>query len=405
MEAKRAVGRIVDNPAMKSRQWDIFCKVIDNFGDIGICWRLSADLASRGEKVRLWVDDASALAWMAPQGHGNVRVLEWASRLHEKDLASAAAEPCDVLIEAFGCNPPPEFLQVCANAVHAGSQKPVWLNLEYLSAEPYAARNHAMPSPVVDGPAAGWNKWFFYPGFTEATGGLLREAGLAARQDRFDATHWLDTLQIRRDGKTLISLFCYEPPALKALLSAWTTQGLHGNHVHLLVAAGRAAQAVQKIIRELPFATAKSAQNQNKNRLQPNIHESELLSISYIPLISQTSFDELLWACDLNFVRGEDSIVRAIWAGKPFVWQIYPQDDGAHHPKLDALLDTLDAPTSCRVFHHTWNAGIAEPERYGGLCGLMDLPRWAEAATTAKARLVAQSSLTDRLLGFVEKSR
>ncbi|MEO7887531.1 MAG: elongation factor P maturation arginine rhamnosyltransferase EarP, partial [Polaromonas sp.] len=46
----------------RSLQWDIFCKVIDNFGDIGVCWRLAADLASRGHKVRLWVDDASALA-------------------------------------------------------------------------------------------------------------------------------------------------------------------------------------------------------------------------------------------------------------------------------------------------------------------------------------------------------
>jgi len=58
-------------------QWDLFCRVIDNFGDIGVCWRLAADLAGRGEAVRLWTDDAGALAWMAPQGAPGVQVCAW----------------------------------------------------------------------------------------------------------------------------------------------------------------------------------------------------------------------------------------------------------------------------------------------------------------------------------------
>ena len=62
--------------------WDIFCRVIDNHGDLGVCWRLSCDLAARGQQVRLWVDDASALQWMASgalQGEvPDVRVLPWA---------------------------------------------------------------------------------------------------------------------------------------------------------------------------------------------------------------------------------------------------------------------------------------------------------------------------------------
>ena len=60
--------------AADARSWDIFCQVIDNFGDIGVCWRLAADLAARGHQVRLWVDDASALHWMAPQGAAGVEV-------------------------------------------------------------------------------------------------------------------------------------------------------------------------------------------------------------------------------------------------------------------------------------------------------------------------------------------
>src|SRR6185369_5002346 len=59
--------------------WDVFCKVIDNHGDLGVCWRLAAELAARGDGVRLWADDASALAWMAPQGHERVIVVKWSN--------------------------------------------------------------------------------------------------------------------------------------------------------------------------------------------------------------------------------------------------------------------------------------------------------------------------------------
>ncbi|MDP3171512.1 MAG: elongation factor P maturation arginine rhamnosyltransferase EarP, partial [Polaromonas sp.] len=85
----------------RSLQWDIFCKVIDNHGDIGVCWRLSADLAARGHHVRLWVDDASALEWMAPQGHAGITVLPWLEPLG-LNLLRLDSAPCEVLVEAFG---------------------------------------------------------------------------------------------------------------------------------------------------------------------------------------------------------------------------------------------------------------------------------------------------------------
>ena len=50
-------------PAM---QWDVFCRVIDNHGDLGVCWRLACHLAALGSAVRLWVDHATDLQWMAP---------------------------------------------------------------------------------------------------------------------------------------------------------------------------------------------------------------------------------------------------------------------------------------------------------------------------------------------------
>jgi uncharacterized repeat protein (TIGR03837 family) len=369
--------RIVDNPCMnRRRQWDIFCKVIDNFGDIGVCWRLSADLAARGERVRLWVDDASALSWMAPTGDPGVEVLQWSQSVESSAVSALlASQPGDVLIEAFGCDIPPEFLAPWVAQPAPSQPTRCWLNLEYLSAESYVERCHAMPSLVSHGPAAGWTKWFFYPGFTPQTGGLLREPWLMQRMAEAQDEQHRDSSRLR------VSLFCYEPPALAALLTEWSRNGLAGQPVELLVTAGRSAQAVKAALSEWDS--------------HPMLH------ITWLPWLSQTEFDTLLWGCDLNFVRGEDSVLRALWAGKPFVWSIYPQDDGAHLPKLEAFLQQLDAPASLQTFHHAWNTSgetLASPSA-------ADLATWRQHAEAARMTLLGQDDMTSRLLQFVAKSR
>ena len=391
------------NPSPPHLQWDIFCRVIDNFGDIGVCWRLAADLASRGQRVRLWVDDASALAWMAPGGCPGVRVLFWpaASAVLDVDLLTSPGQQLpDVIIEAFGCEPAPEFIAKCVRISGAAGQIPAWINLEYLSAESYAERNHGLPSLVQSGPAAGWIKHFFYPGFTPATGGLLRELSLASREAAFDREAWLRTQGIHAGKAFLVSLFCYEPAALGDLLAQLSAVGINGHPVHLLVAAGRAQMAVQTAI------TAIKLRKSNQISPQPWDFGHSLLSISYLPLLSQAGFDELLWACDLNFVRGEDSLVRAIWAGKPFVWQIYPQDDGAHHVKLDAFLDILGSPASLRAFHRAWNASaVGEAAMLDLTAFASDCDAWQQTVLQARTRLAALPDLTHSLLQFVQKNR
>ncbi len=310
-------------------RWTIFCRVIDNFGDIGVCWRLAADLAGRGERVLLVVDDASALAWMAPQGAAGVEVRAWPA---DDDAGLLPGESVgDVVIEAFGCELPPAFIAAMA----AQSPPPVWINLEYLSAEEVVERNHRLRSPQFSGPARGLDKWFFYPGFSARTGGLLREADLAQRLAAFDAHAWLQSHGIARaDGERLVSLFCYENPALPALLEV-----LAGSPTCLLVTPGHAARQVKAL---LGSSGARGA-----------------LRAHDLPHLTQRDYDHLLWACDLNLVRGEDSFVRAQWAGKPFLWQIYPQDDGVHAVKLDAFQRHFLAGAAAELSAAVTSAGLA----------------------------------------------
>ncbi|MEO8311256.1 MAG: elongation factor P maturation arginine rhamnosyltransferase EarP [Caldimonas sp.] len=352
-------------------QWDLYCRVVDNYGDIGVAWRLAADLAGRGESVRLAVDDASALAWMAPQGAPRVEVVRW------DDGPSPAP---DVVVELFGAGRPP-------TAFPANSRTPVIVNVEHLSAEPYAERSHRLPSPAHAPGEPASTTWFFFPGFTEATGGLLREPGLLERRRAFGlGDEWLASIGVTtRDGERRVSLFSYRNDAVGELLDELATAP-----TLLLLAPGDIAEQVAA-------------------DLGPSLARGMLRALR-LPLLPQGDFDRLMWSCQLNFVRGEDSLVRAFWAGAPFVWQLYVQDDGAHGAKLAAFLERFlaGAPpglaAALRALFARWNgtgggslaAPLSDPTLRAAW--LAHCSRWREG-------LASQDDLATRLLRFVEGKR
>ena len=335
---------------MTIRSWDIFCTVIDNFGDIGVCWRLARQLAQEhGHTVRLWVDDLGSFARLAPeidpaatrQRLAGVDVHRWHT---EADQPFDAPAPHDVVIEAFACHLPESFLAAMA----AAPRKPVWINLEYLSAEHWVSENHAMASPH---PRLPLTKHFFFPGFAQGTGGLPRESMLGASRDAFraspaaHATLW-HRLGVRPATGTLkVSLFAYANPALPALLEQWRDGS---TTIECFVPQGLAATKIAEWLGAAPTPGT--------------THIRGNLAVHGIPFVRQEHYDELLWACDVNFVRGEDSFVRAHWAARPMVWQIYPQDDHAHRVKLDAWLERFaragvapQASAALTAFSHAWN--------------------------------------------------
>jgi len=334
---------------------DIFCEVIDNFGDIGVCWRLARQLeAEHGWQVRLFVDDLKAFHALCPavdstlarQEAEGVVIEHWHAPTHAGDTLQIA----DVVIEAFGC----ELPAIYVTAMTRRERTPVWLNLEYLSAEDWVADFHLRPSPH---PRHAINKTFFFPGLGAGTGGVLKERTLDADREAFQRETWWQErvgISVPSADTTVISIFAYENPAIDALLEQWRDSP---TPVALLVPEGRISGAIARFFGLLGFPAGSKA-------------ESGSLKAYALGFVEQPLFDALLWASDINFVRGEDSFVRAQWAQKPFVWQIYPQADDAHLPKLDAALahyaDGLPegVRTALERFWHAWNS-VGTPDWAG----------------------------------------
>ena len=206
------------------------------------------------------------------------------------------------------------------------------------------------------------------------------------RQKAFQPAPWLAKLglPIRPQAKR-ISLFCYEPSALKQWIQCLINSGdLHD----LLVAPGRPQAAIEAILDDV----ARTDWRDGKSVSQGN------LTIHPVPYLSQNDFDHLLWSCHLNMIRGEDSLVRAIWAGKPFVWNIYPQDDDAHHKKLEAFLNWLQAPSSLQEFHQLWNGMTSKGKL---IVDERTAEDWLTCVQSARSRLIEQPDLVTQLLQTV----
>ena len=397
--------------------WDIFCQVIDNYGDVGVCWRLAADLALRGHRVRLWLDDQRALQWMAPgavqSDWPGISVHDWP--LGDAIVSNPPPPLADVWIEAFGCDIPLAWLQTQVQAANALARRPAWINLEYLSAEPFALRCHGLHSPVLQGPAKGWTKYFFYPGFSPASGGLLRGAFAKTA-----ASSWsepaLAAFAPEASGERTVMLFAYANAPIAALLEALRRSA---QPVQLLVAAGQSADALRLAL-PAPSAGGTAEVGRPGSAISTTFSSGDIPTIStkstaggleqwhwgslrlrFLPFLPQSTFDQLLGLCDLNLVRGEDSLAQAVQAAKPCVWQIYPQDDGAHGPKLLAYLDAIAADAPWRAWHSFWNGTPADTQAAHELTWPWEPnSTWPQTAADLSTRLAQNKDLCSQLIDW-----
>jgi len=368
-------------------RWDIFCTVVDNYGDIGVTWRLARQLvAEHALPVRLWVDDLRAFERICPeidinvaqQFQQGVEVRHWPNEwLH--------TEAADVVIAAFACQLPSDYMDAMAER----EQPPLWMNLDYLSAEDWVIGCHGLPSVKYKTV----QKFFFFPGFQPGTGGLLRERGLLERRRQFqqDAQAQRTFLQglgiDRAEGAQLISLFAYENAGLASWLDVLAADSLP---THLLVPEGRVLGDVAQWLDVETLSVGA-------------IHVRQSLTVQVLPFVRQDQYDQLLWCCDFNAVRGEDSFVRAQWAGRPMLWHIYQQDEDIHLDKLDAFLALYTkglSPAAAEAMNglwRAWSAGQPISEHW-----LASRKHWPELQENAQKWCLEQGLQADLAAALVQ---
>ena len=368
-------------------QADLFCRVVDNYGDIGVTWRLARQLRQEhGWDVRLWVDTLSSFARIEPrvrlelasQEIDGIRIVHWTTPAPD-------VQPMPVAIAAFSCGLPETYV------TRMRETRSLWINLEYLSAEPWVEGFHALPSLRADGLSC----HFFFPGFTCQTGGLLREASLLATRDAWQRDRPRQRAFLSRLGvppealvswsgcadavtdiggglcARLISLFCYPQAPTDALVEALQ----HAPHPTILLVPEGIAPTLQA-------------------GLQGNLW---IVRIAFLP---QPDYDRVLWTADLNFVRGEDSVVRALWAGKPLVWHIYPQTEDTHLVKLQAWLSRVGLPRPAQDLIRAWNSQDGTPAPGKSLMQALstaDMINWGQRA---EQLCLEQASMPDLVMNL-----
>lgn len=376
--------------------WDVFCKIVDNFGDIGVCWRLSQQLANEHQlNVRLFIDDFSIASHIIP----NLDSRKLAQTIHGVEIHAWPTDHVvlpNVVIENFSCELPAVYTKQISihNKQCQPAQQVVWINLEYLSAEQWVEDCHTLPSIH---PTLGYTRHFFYPGFTNKTGGLLRESDLLKTRGYFQDTkirhdflnHCLGSSTLITDPSKVISLFCYPQANIDQLIDGLANIN---QDTHLLLPFNSEIIAIQSVIEQYQLRIGHSQQIKH-------------LTLHVLPFLSQSDYDQLLWACDLNFVRGEDSWIRAIWSGQPFIWQPYIQTENTHIKKLDAFLShyLADNPSESPIIqqaHHVWSNAVTEPNAQFWENVLTKLSNWQKHSQQYAKNMAKQADLCAQLVTF-----
>ena len=407
----------------------ILCEVIDNYGDAGVCLRLARDLTCYGCLVKIYCNvPERLLALTAPEDRANqaLQVLPW-----PEHGAGFSYEAPDLLIEAFACRPPAPMLQ----AMH--HQPPgLIVVIDYLSAEPWVQECHLHPTFSDNLPG-----FFFYPGFTPQTGGLIIEdrwrrlLSAPAQSENLSVDRPADrridrTIYKRSDSHSESldelkpdagSLPDYRPnctakpetPPLGPFSSKENSFVLKASiFSYDCPQAAALLCALAKDVPELQATAFVGMPEESLLRHLPRLKVPSSLHLKTQPMVDQLAYDKLLLSHDLNLVRGEDSVVRAMLAGRPWLWQIYQQEDELHLVKLRALFAVMkqvlpehtEKITNWEALN-LWYAGAPSLNlpTLKGISHLFEFwPSWQQAALLWGQYLLKQPSLTLKLLEFAQ---
>lgn len=387
---------------MKTDNITLLCKVVDNFGDIGVVWRLAraiSDLDSAGfseaesydktddtDKAstafkacrRLVVDDLTSFKNLVPsvsldapvQQVGGWTVLR--SDAAEECRASFLETPPLVILECFACGRPDWLEHMLFDEGFPHTVQII--NLEYLTAEPYADEFHKLMSLTRKKSVQKVN---FMPGFTPQTGGLILDdafmcsltSAQALKADTvLSADGAIESKSAKKtddaskkaggekDGDAFTAvIFAYErdfSTVARAIdrFARERSAAIKGS-VLVRSAAGKSARPFADAAAQFADAAAAikadkafvSSSGSEKARLSSHAEKAPLsFRLEQLPFMTQLEWDAMLCSSDFLFIRGEDSLSRACLSGHPFVWHAYPQSEDYQLVKVQALLDRME---------------------------------------------------------------
>ncbi len=296
--------------------WHIFAKVIDNYGDMSIAWRLASGLVDYGQKVTLFIEkkeDIEPILKLQPNISFKVKSF---------NEALAEIDKVNNIISVFDVPLPPDYLD---NIQHPSNL----FIYEYLSAESWVKEFHMKPSLTEN---SFINKRYFYPGFNDKTGGLLRERDYSNEESA-------DHIKGMEQGSHFQASFFYYS---------------HTSHESVEVIKKLKPDFKALILDEL-------------------IEFQDLKKETWVEGFMMMAFDDydrLLQSSNLNFVRGEDSLTRAIFCGRPFIWQPYAQENDHQLVKLEAFINSFfsDLDESIysivRAVYYDWSQGLIKIDNF-----------------------------------------
>ncbi len=282
------------------------CKVVDNFGDIGVVWRLCKRLKEIDSelKINLIVDDLISFNKICSgiqvnkvfQSFLGIDIYDWkASDFCYKTFIKNDGEMLSIILECFQCGRPDWMEKILFEDKLERTVNIIMI--DYLTAEKYAEDFHCLKSLTRSSKVQKVN---FMPGFTEKTGALILDK------------EWETLLPRNASGPCLV--FTYE--------RSWgpLARALNNSSLQIELAQGRGFESFEHAFQELP---------QKKSKLIK------------LPFMNQEDWDLEMKKCSLLFIRGEESMSRACLSGIPFVWHAYPQSDEYQLVKVNALLDRM----------------------------------------------------------------
>ena len=339
---------------------DIFCEVIDNYGDVGVAYRLAREFKRiySNKQLRFIINKTEELDL--------IKKAEDITIIAYKNIDKIET-PADLIIETFACNIPETYMN------KALKTSKLIINLEYFSSENWVDDFHLQESFL----GGNLKKYFFIPGLSEKSGGIILDKEFLDRKNKVQENreYYLKQFNIDENYDLIISVFSYEK-----------------NFDNFL-------KTLQKLDKKVLLLLLSEKTQKNFIKYFDNNNYYDKIKAVKLPFFTYDKYEELLALCDINLVRGEDSFVRALLLAKPFLWHIYPQDENAHIIKLESFLEKY-CPNNKELKETFINYNINKDDFSYFFKNLDEIKKYNEKYTDY---LIENCNLMNKLINFIEK--